>query len=274
MDNPSRPTFRSLLAGLSLVAATLTGGCVLPSDEPTGLEFSWRFLEVNDLDGEENQRFRSCTGVFMDEVVISITDPTDLGRNEIFRYDCPFGFQTISEVQTETPDAFVELKPREYDLTVDLVGTVDNGDEPVVRRARELTVDVLDRTITVQEFDFGLEPVEWTLELAGADSCDAVSLTLLYANPERDLSEPPRESDGTIGDVVYRESLQTLDGLSLGGEDASCASLATEQRVTALDPGAYLLEVDVDGTTCRIETTVGKQGGSSQIDLADLPCDG
>ena len=109
----SSQTFRSLAAAMMVTAGGVTGvatGCVLPSDEPTGLEFSWRFLEVNDLDGEENQRYRSCRGVFMDEVVISIVDPSDVGRNEIFRFDCPFGFQSLSELQTETPDAFVELR--------------------------------------------------------------------------------------------------------------------------------------------------------------------
>ncbi len=256
-------------------ALLLLVGCVLPTDEPTGLELSWRFLEVNDLDGEEAQRYRTCRGSFIDELVIDIVDSGDDTRRDTFRYDCPFGYQTPTELQTDSSDAFVELRPRDYDVTVDLVGTLaEDAEQLRVRRARDLTVEVLSRTITLQEFDFGLEPVELALVFDGADACDQVAFTFRYADPERDLAEPPRREDGTVGEVIYRERLTTDLGTSLVGEPIACAELAREHRVLSLDPGAYELLVTRDGQECAIASTVGQQGAEHVIDLANLPCDG
>ncbi|MFN3183613.1 MAG: hypothetical protein ACE37F_16545 [Nannocystaceae bacterium] len=257
-----------VLGGLSL------WGCVLPADEPTGLELSWRFVEVNTVDGEEAQRLRSCEGGQMHEVVFSITDTSDAERTDTFRYPCAYGFQTPTEFQTESSDAFIELKPRGYEVLIDLVSTDVDGAQ-IVRRARNIEVDVLERSVTLQDFDFGLEPVEVTLSLAGLDACDAFALTLRYADPERALAEPPRTDGGTVvTELVYRERLETMQGVSLAGGESSCGDAPAEHTVAEVDPGAYILDVSVDGVLCPVDLTVGPSGAEHVIDLANLPCDG
>jgi hypothetical protein len=249
-------------------------GCVLPADEPTGLELSWRLVEVNTLDGEEAQRLRSCDGGLMNEIVFSITDASDAGRSESFRYPCTYGFQTPAEFQTESSDAFVELKPRTYEILIDLVGTNADGTE-IVRRARDIEVDVLERSVTLQDFDFGLEPVEVGLALSGLDGCDEFALTMRYADPEGALAEPPRRDDGTVVDeLLYRESLETSEGVSLAGTASSCAEASEQHTIAEIDPGAYVLDVAVDGVVCPVDLTVGLSGAEHVIDLANLPCDG
>lgn len=265
-----------------LLASFIVLGCVLPADEPTGLELSWRMQEANVLDGEEAQRLRTCSGAFVDELTFWITDAGDPDRSEIFRYDCAEGYQTPAEFQTEASDAFIELKPRRYEIIVDLAGAVfedeqqDDQDEPneFARRVRELSVEVLGRTITQQDFDFGLEPVTAMLTIEGQDVCDTVALSMRYTDPERDLAEPPRGEDGQVLDVLYRESLATDQGLSMSGVAASCADLATTHLLDGVDPGAYTLIVDVDGVTCPVPMPLGPRGGAYVIDLANLPCDG
>jgi len=253
------------------------GGCVLPADEPTGMELSWRFVEVNTVDGEEAQRLRSCEGGQIDEVVFSITDASDASRSETFRYPCGYGYQTPSQFQTESSDAFIELKPRDYDVQIDIVSITPDGGT-VVRRARDLTVDVLERTVTLQDFDFGLEPVEFALTLEGLDGCDQASLSLQYADPEAALAEPPRNDAGdVVSPLLYREGLATDGGLSLSGTAFNCADAGADHTIAELDPGAYTLEVDVDGVLCPIDVEIGadgQRGMAHVIDLANLPCDG
>lgn len=252
----------------------LLSACALPADEPTGLEFSWRFVEVNTVDGEENQRLRSCDGGLIDEVVFSITDTTDASRSEIFRYDCRIGYQSIAEFSTESSDAFVELRPEKYDVLVDIVGVTPGGSDEV-RRVRTMSIDVLKRTITLQDFDFGLEPVELQLSLLQTDICEEVGLSLRYANTESDLGEPPINEDGTsITALLYRQGLQTDQGLSLSGDPAPCAELPTEHTVPEVDPGRYLLDVAVDATVCTVDLEVGLGAEAHVIDLANLPCEG
>lgn len=259
----------------SLVVGCLgLAGCVLPADEPTGMELSWRFIEVNTVDGEESQRLRSCDGGRMTEVVFSITDASDAERSESFRYPCTYGFQTPSEFQTESSDAFIELKPRGYEVLIDLVGIDADGME-VVRRARDIEVDVLERSVTLQDFDFGLEAVEVGLRLSGLDECDEFALTMRYADLERALAEPPRSDDGTVvAELAYREGLQTTQGVSLAGATSACADAPEQHTIAEVDPGTYLLDVSVDGVVCPVDFTVGLSGGEHVIDLANLPCDG
>lgn len=256
------------------VLLLLTSACVLPADEPTGLELSWRLVEVNTIDGEEAQRLRTCRGGAVDEIVFSITDGANAERSEIFRYPCDYGYQTVSEFQAESSDAFVELKPRTYEVLVDIVGTTPDGEE-VVRRARNLEVEVLERTVTLQDFDFGLEPTEWVLTLQGLSGCDQLGLSLRYDNPELALAEPPLADDGTaVTSLLYREALTTESGVSLAGAGNACVDLDSTQRVLEVDPGDYTLDVDVDGVVCAIDITVGHRGAEHVIDLANLPCDG
>ncbi len=256
------------LACLSLTA------CVLPADEPTGLEFSWRFVEVNTIDGEEAQRLRSCDGGLVEEVVFSITDPSDASRSEIFRYDCGTGYQTVAEFSTESSDAFVELRPKKYEVLVDVVGATPGGAQDV-RRVRTMEIDVLERTITLQDFDFGLEPIELQLTLEQTDVCEEIGLSLRYANIESDLADPPIEEDGTaLTSLLYREGLQSEQGLSLSGALSPCAELPAVHTVLEVDPGRYLLDVSVDATVCTFDIEVGLGAEAHVIDLANLPCQG
>ncbi|MEM6289746.1 MAG: hypothetical protein AAGA54_00730 [Myxococcota bacterium] len=258
-----------------LLCALILPACILPADEPTGMELSWRLQEVNTLDGEEAQRLRSCPGGFVDELVFWITDANDVSRSETFRYDCGVGYQTPSEFSTEASDAFVELRPREYDVIVDLVGEIPGTDgELEIRRVRTLSVDVLSRSITLQDFDFGLEPVTYALTLEGVQSCDQATFSLRYADAEDALAEPPREADGGVLPLLYREAFVTNEGLSMAGAPTVCADLVTEHVLEELDPGAYVLTIEVDGTSCDVDLIAGQRGGEGVIDLANLPCDG
>lgn len=248
--------------------------CVLPADEPTGLEFSWRLLEANTIDGEESQRPRTCAGGRINEIVFSITDIGDASRSEVFRYDCETGYQTVSEFSTESSDAFVELRPKKYEVLVDVVGETPAGTEEV-RRARTMGIDVLERTITLQDFDFGLEPVELQLSLQQADACEAVSLSLRYASLDSDLAEPPVNEDGSpVESLLYRQSLESDSGLSLSGDPSACAELPVLHTFSEVDPGRYVLDVAVDSTVCTLDLQVGPGAEAHVIDLANLPCEG
>ncbi len=248
--------------------------CVLPADEPTGLEFSWRFVESNTMDGEENQRLRSCDGGQINEVVFSITDTADASRSESFRYDCGTGYQTTAEFATESSDAFVELRSKKYEVLVDVVGETPAGIVNT-RRVRTMEIDVLERTITLQDFDFGLEPVELQLSLQQTDLCEEIGLSLRYANVEADLREPPLNDDGTVvAPLLYREALRSDSGLSLSGEPSPCPELSAVHTFAEVDPGRYLLDVAVDATVCTIDLEVGPGTEAHVIDLANLPCEG
>lgn len=259
---------------LPWLGSLLLSACVLPADEPTGLEFSWRFVEVNTIDGEENQRLRSCDGGLIDEVVFSITDTTDASRSEVFGYDCRTGYQSIAEFSSESSDVFIELRPKKYEVLVDIVGATP-GRTQGVRRARTMEIDVLERTITLQDFDFGLEPVELQLTLEQTDICEQVGLSLRYANTESDLAEPPRNEDGTaITSFLYREGLMSDEGLSLSGDLAPCAELPAVHTVQEVDPGRYVVDIAVDDTVCTVDLEVGPGAEGHVIDLANLPCEG
>ncbi len=256
------------------IAACLASGCVLPADEPTGLELSWRFIETNTIDGEEAQRQRSCDGGRVDEVVFWITDASDVSRSDVFRYDCDDGYRTLAEFQTESSDAFVELKPREYQVIVDIVSLRPDGGEDV-RRARNLSIDVLERTLTRQDFDFGLETVTLELSFVGTDDCDQFSASIRYGDVERDLADPPRsEADAVLEDLAYREGLESDEGLRLDGEPVACSDTPQTHRFEEIDPGSYTLLVERDGTQCAVDLAVGPGGEAHVIDLANLPCEG
>lgn len=264
--------FVTMLGASSLVLGS--AGCVLPADEPTGLELSWRILEVNTIDGEDAQRLRTCDGGRVEEFVLAITDRDEPSRAETFRYPCSTGYQTLSEFRTESSDAFIELRPRAYEIQIDLVSvTADSGTH--VRRVRDLEVDVLERTVTRQDFDFGLEAVELDMMITGTESCDEVAFVLGYADPGAALVEPPLDADGDpVPSLLYRDALSTDAGLSLAGDATSCADLERDHRVVEVDPGDYALEVVLGERVCRIDVAVGAGGAAHVIDLANLPCDG
>lgn len=256
---------RALVAGLIVVS-----GCVFPADDPTGLELSWRFLEVNDVDGEGTARLRSCQGAGADRVVFEIVDADDPSRRGSFDYPCSDGFQTPAEFSTEASDAFVDLKPGRYEVTVNIVGPDET------QRVRSFETDILTRSPTTQALDLAFEPTMLTLTLENAESCAEAAVQLHYIDPELDLALPERDEEGTARDIVYRAELRSDRALSLGGEPSACADLAGDHTFTGLDQGRYRLVWVVDGQACTMEPEValGSMGANTVIDLANLECDG
>jgi hypothetical protein len=99
-------------------------------------------------------------------------------------------------------------------------------------------------------------------------------MTLRYADPEAQLTDPPRNDDDEVEPVVYRNSLATDRGLSVGGAAAACsAELDGIHSIEGMDPGDYRLEVTVDGRACAIVVALEAET-TTTVDLANLPCDG
>lgn len=254
---------------LTSALAALVGGCVFPTDDPTGLELSWRFLEVNEVDGEEGQRDRTCDGVDVERIVLEIADLDEADRHGTFRFDCEAGYQTVQEFQTQASDAFLELRPGDYRVT--LAGIfAPGGQEVLITR----DVDVTGRGLTVEVFELARETTAWELAVQGADACTELSLALLYADPATTLAEPPVDEDDEVVPTIYRENLVTDRGLALGGQTTACAAeLDGVHVIDGIDPGAYRLELTVDGQPCAIGVGIAADT-STPIDLANLPCQG
>ncbi len=256
----------------ALVGLLTAGGCVYPTTEPTGLELSWRFVESNQVDGEDMVRALTCPGATTEQVAIDIRDVADPLRAGTFRFDCTVGYQTAIAVQTEASDAFVHLDAGTYDLTVNAVDEASNAPVAEVVGARE--VDVEARGVSIATWELHRTPVEWDLELSGADACTQLRLTLRYAAAESGLAGFDPTEEG--GAPVYRAALRSDGDLPVGGESIACsADLDGTHRFTGIDRADYLLELDVDGLACAVRVDLrGRQGASSVIDLANLPCGG
>jgi hypothetical protein len=173
----------------------LASACVFPSDEPTGIELSWRFVEVNTIDGDEGVRIRTCSGAGIERVVLDIAQVRAEERSGNFDYPCDQGFQTPEEFRTEASDAFIELRPADYEIVVDGIGIAGS------QRLRELELDVVPRGLTVEGLDLALPTQTWTLVLSGTDACTEVALTLRYRDPVESLAEPEVDDDGQPVDV-------------------------------------------------------------------------
>jgi hypothetical protein len=262
----SRPT-----AWLSLALAA--GGCVYPATEPTGVELSWRFVE-HDIEGEadEGPRVRSCLGASAEQVAFEIADLDDPRRHGIMRFDCATGFQTGIALQTSASDAFVRLDPGRYSFGVLVIDDASNAQEH--ERVTERELDVADRGVTVELWELRRAPVTWTLELHGADACERLALSLVYATPELDLADEAADEDEPP--LLYRSGLQSDRELPVGGQATPCgAGLEGVHVFEGVDRGGYRLELDVDGRRCDVGVDLrGPDEATSVIDLASTACDG
>ncbi len=247
----------------------LAGACVFPADEPTGIELSWRFFEVNDVDGEEAKRLRTCEGAGIDSVVFDIAQVRAEERRGTFDYPCEVGFQTPQEFRTEASDAFIELRPADYTVTVDVVGA------GFAQRVRDLELDVVPRGLTVEGLDLALATQRWTLVLSNTADCGELAFALKYRDPAESLAEPVFDEDGEPVDMPYRQALVSDRQLSLGGTPVACSpDLAGAHVVDIVDQGAYRLEIVRDGAACSIEVDISPRDATTVIDLANLPCAG
>jgi hypothetical protein len=255
------------LVGLVLVAA---GGCVYPATEPTGIELSWRLVEHNEVDGPEAVRVRSCEGALTEQLAFEIADVDEPQRHGVFRFDCATGYQTAVELQTSASDAFVRLDPGAYALGV--LAIDDAANAQIFERVEDREVEVEDRGVTVEILPLQRAPVTWILELHGADACESLTLALVYAEPELDLPDHDPAEDAPR----YRTALTSDRELGVGGQATACsATLDGVHRFEGIDRGVYLLELEVDGRTCAVQVDLGgRDGASSVIDLASLPCAG
>lgn len=247
----------------------LVSACVFPADEPTGVELSWRFVEVNMVDGEDAIRVRTCAGAGYQRVVFDITQVRAEERSGNFDYACEVGYQTPAEFRTEASDAFIELRPADYMVVVD--GRGIGG----TQRLRELELDVVPRGLTVEGLDLALPAVPWSLLLSGTDACGEVSFALRYREPAESLAEPAVDEEGEPIDVAYREALASIRGLPLAGTPVPCsADLAGAHVVENVDQGVYRLEIVRDGAACSVDVDISPGDSTSVIDLANLECGG
>ena len=264
---------RRSIPSFALVLALGLAGCVYPATEPTGVELSWRFVEHDTPADEEEPRVRSCAGALTEQLAFEIVDDDEPRRHGIMRFDCATGFQTAVQLQTAASDAFVQLDPGSYSFAVLAIDDAANAQlaEPVMAR----DVDVNERGVTVEIWELQRAPVPWTLELHGADACEELALSLVYAAPADDLPEQAPIEDGAPP-LLYRTDLESDRELPAGGQATPCeAALDGVHRFESVDRGDYLLELEVDGRACAVRVDLrGRDGATSVIDLASLPCQG
>ncbi len=258
----------ALRAAISAAACGLPLACVFPADTPTGIEFSWQFIEGEPSDGEDALRVLTCSGAAVETVAASIDDLEDPTRSGTFRFACDEGFQTATDLARSASEAFLELHPHEYDV---ILQAEHPGMDAETLGKR--TVDVSARSVTLELWEFTLPSRAWTLQLANAAMCDELSLGLYYADPEAALAEEAEiGEDGEPVDVLYRAKLASDRGLGVAAKGGSCAGVDGEHLFAGLDRGTYRLEVDVDGTACAIEVDLTAASTTTTVDLAALPC--
>ena len=263
--------------GRRAIAVLLLGmtGCVFPAQDPTGVELSWRFVELNENDLDPDSEtdltpIRTCPGAMVEQVSISIVDNDDPARAGTFEYECDEGFQTPDEARTEASDAFLELDPGSYAIEVSTTDVDGRVEIPITK-----DLDVLSRTLTIEAFDLARPLTQWRVQFSGMDRCDELQLRLRYADPEAQLGEPPLSDDGEIIPTLYRENLASDRGVSLGGVPFPCTPQADGMNVfDQVDPGGYSLELTVDGQVCALGVVIDLEGTVFPIDLANLPCGG
>ena len=242
---------------------------MFPADEPTGVELSWRFFEVNAVDGEEGIKIRSCAGAGFERVVFDIVQVDDETRSGNFDYECELGFQTPSEFRTEASDAFIELRPADYAFTVNGVSGTRT------QLLTEMEVGVLARGLTIEGLELTLASSTWTLQLANTEVCTELSMALHYRDGGGALAEPMLDEEGEPLDVPYRSTLTSDRGLVIGGAPGACtAELAGDHVFDLIDQGPYRLIVVLDGATCSANIDITPGTATSVVDLANLACDG
>jgi len=256
-----------------LVLALSLGGCVYPATEPTGVEFSWRFVEHDLAEGEPEPRVRTCEGALTEQVAIEVRDVDTPDRQGIFRFDCFEGYQTATDLQTEASDAFVRLDPGAY--AISLWAVDDRSDASRSEQLETHEVVVEDRGVTIAPWEVSRAPVAWALELLEPEACDTLVLALYYANPQLDLAEfMADEADQSL--PLYRPGLGSDRGLRVDGQPTPCdPDMAGAHVFEGIDRAEYLLDVAVDGRVCSLRVDLrAEAGASSVIDLANLPCGG
>jgi hypothetical protein len=233
-----------------------------------------RFVEANVADGEEGRRARTCDGARASQLEVDIADEDDEERQHVFLYECETGYQTAEEFQITASDAFITLNPGSYSVAV---RAVDAQGSSVL--TDEDTVAVEERVATVYRWDLEIASVDWTLDLSGTDTCTDLELRLLYASPETTLAAPQEAAGTGTGtdtgaelEILYRKTLNSDQELSLGGEPAACANVAGRHVFTNVDTGDYVLDVMVDGQSCKTPVTIQRPKALLALDLADLTC--
>jgi hypothetical protein len=241
--------------------------CVLPADDPTGLEMSWSFFEANEADGDEGVRARTCVGSGVDRVAVSIVDRDDSARHGIFRFDCDRGYQTQADLQIESSDAFVELRGGTYEVVL--------RDDATSEDLESRTIDISSSGVTIEVWELSPPTSTWTAELLGAGACQQLTLRLFYDDAEAMLAEPPTDEEGAPLETIYREALVSDRMLPVGGTPVPCAAALDGTHVFVdVDRGAYRLEIDVDGIVCALPVEIDQGGAQTTLDLANLPCAG
>lgn len=257
-----------LMLGLAIGA----GGCVYPASEPSGIELSWRFVESNEVDGEDAVQVRSCEGARTEQLAFEIADEDEPRRHGTFRFDCLTGYQTAIELQTAASDAFVPLRAGRYAVSVFAVDDAMNSLE--AERVEGRTVEVADRGVNVEIWELRRAPITWSVELRGGESCESLALSLVYAAPEVDLPDYTPSNDEPL--PLYRAELRSDRDLTMGGQAIACgAAIDGVHRFTGIDRGVYELELDIDGQACPVRIDLGRsRDTTSVIDLASPPCEG
>lgn len=258
---------------LPLLAA-LPAGCVLPKFGVSGAELSWFLAEVNEDDGEEALRIRSCEGALATTVEFEITDDDDDDRSKRFSWSCAEGYRTPSEFFTGASDVFVDLSPGNYRM---MVSAVDDpalrggeGDMLVVSEDDDI-VGIGSEDATLVQWDILPVAYDWNIELSGTDACQTFTAALAYADPQGALPELEEEADGPL---IYRENLRSDADASLGGADNDCsADLEGAHTIVGVDRGSYTLHVALDGgEACEIDVVIDGRHGTLALDLGELPC--
>lgn len=258
------------LAALLLCSLPL-GACVLPVFPPSGLELSWRFLEVYPVAADEEEPpVRTCVGSGFETVVFDIDDTRDEVRQGTFAFDCEIGFQTEEEFQTQSTSAYVNLNGSLYAIAVAGDGMTEFG---VPLGTEEVSVS--SQTTTLHAFLLARDGVTWSFDLASPQACAQMTMSLFYADPKATLTEPLLDEAENALPMLYRPNLLTDTGLSLSGAPIVCeAGIVTTHRVVGIDPGAYRLEIARDGVVCRMPLQITGEGRTDTFDLANLVCEG
>jgi hypothetical protein len=223
---------------------------------------------VNDVDGEEAVRTLTCPGAEVEAIAAHVSDVDSPERRGTFRFPCQDGFQSDADAALEASDAFVQLHPGDYDVTL-AIETPGGADELLAAR----TIDVLSRAATLELWELQRDAVTWTLVVGGADACQEVGMALYYDAPGDALAEPPLDDEGEPTAVLYREELASDRGLGLAGGSLACADAAGEHVFADMDRGDFRLEITVDGVTCPLAFSIGPDTATS-LDLGALPCGG
>lgn len=241
-----------------LVAASLWApACILPAGAATGVELTWTLREANDVDGPDARRLRTCHGADLPRMSVQVVDDADPARDRRFGYQCEAGNAAPEDRAVDPPEIFLDLRAGNYTFTA------SGRDAEAVAAA-----EVHHHAITALDLELVRPPQTLDLELVGA--CIQLLATLRYADPVADLyldapDAPP---------VVYRHALASDRGLRLGGQAQPCAGLAGPHRVLAVDPGRYLLDLDIDGHRCSVPLTVEDSPVQRTLDLENPACDG